>query len=91
MLLGKKFYRLSRVAAPYTPPPPVLSIARASVSSIPLFWPADDERSFTLQFSTSLNSTNWAPVPSAPAVVGTNYLVTDSPAGVAKFYRLGIP
>jgi len=91
MLVGKKYYRLSRVPSPYTPPPPVLSIQRLSRSSVRLFWPADDEPPFTLQSSTNLSKTNWAPVPSAPAVVGTNYVVTESQTGVAKFYRLAAP
>jgi T5SS/PEP-CTERM-associated repeat protein len=88
MLVGTKYYRLSRVAAPYAPPPPVLSIQRISPVSIRLAWPADDERPFTLQYSTNLSSMNWAPVITAPVLTGTDFVFTDSPTNAVTFYRL---
>jgi T5SS/PEP-CTERM-associated repeat protein len=88
MLVGKKFYRLSSLPAPYIPPRPVLSIQRVLPVMVRLSWPADDERPFTLQYSTNLSRTNWAPSLSTQAVVGTNYVVTETRSGVARFYRL---
>jgi len=91
MFLGKRFYRLSRVPAAYTPPPPVLSIAPVPPGSVRLSWPADDELTFKLQSSTNLSTTNWTPVPSVQGVQGASYVVTDTPTNAAKFYRLATP
>jgi len=68
------------------PPPPQLTIIR-SAENIVLSWPTNST-GFTLQSTTNLPSTNWSPVPDAPAIVGNRFYVTNSPAGSALFYRL---
>jgi hypothetical protein len=88
MFGAQKFYRLSRVPALYTPPPPSLAIQRASPSTIRLLWPAEDDWSFTLQSNTNLTTTNWLPVSPAPAISGWSYAVTNEISGPQKYYRL---
>src|SRR5262249_2472257 len=70
-----------------TPPLPRLSIQRVSRSSIAVSWPTNDP-SFTLQSSTNLSANNWNPSPTAPVVVGGNFVVTNALAEPNKFYRL---
>ena len=92
LLFGaQKYYRLSRVPATYTPPPPVLAIQRASTNAIRLLWSAEDDRMFTLQSNTNLTTTNWATASPPPALFGWNYAVTNAISGVQKFYRLASP
>jgi autotransporter-associated beta strand protein len=86
----QKLYRLSRLPASYTPPPPALTIQRASPGSIRLLWPADDPV-FRLQSNTNLGTTNWVTVTQAPVIVVPNNVVTNAITGPASFYRLSKP
>jgi autotransporter-associated beta strand protein len=70
-----------------TPPPPTLTMASAAPDAITLSWPTSGP-AFTLQVCTDLASSNWAPVASAPIIVGANYVVTNATAGPQGFYRL---
>jgi hypothetical protein len=42
----------------------------------------------TLESKTNLNTNVWSPVTNAPAVSGTNNVVTNTIGGSARFYRL---
>ena len=88
---AQKYYRLSRVPATYTPPPPSLTIQRASTNAVRLLWSAEDDRTFTLQSNTNLTTTNWATAAPAPALLGSDNVVTNTISGTQKFYRLFYP
>jgi autotransporter-associated beta strand protein len=70
-----------------TPPPPTIAIKTISSSSIVFSWPTNDP-AFTLQSITDLSSNNWTTVSPGPAIVGPNYVVSNTPSGPRKFYRL---
>jgi hypothetical protein len=88
---AQKFYRLSRVPSLYLPPPPALVIQRASPSTIRLLWLAADDRTFTLQSTTNLLTSNWVTVATPPALLGWNNVVTNAINGTQRFYRLATP
>ena len=72
---------------------PALTIERVAPASVRLLWPTNDP-AFTLQSTTNLNGTNvtdWASVPDAPFVLGTNRVVTNSSSSSWKIYRLFRP
>jgi autotransporter-associated beta strand protein len=85
---AQKFYRLSRVPSPFTPPPPTLAIQRASAGNLRLLWPAEDDRTFTLQSNTNLTTTNWVTVSPASVILGWDNAVTNAISGAQKYYRL---
>ena len=91
LVSAQKYYRLSRVPATYTPPPPLLTIQRASSSTVRLLWPAEDDRTFTLQSNTNLTTTNWVSVSPSPAILGWNNVATNPISGAQKYYRLASP
>ncbi len=72
-------------------PVPQLKIIRSGTNVI-MTWPTNaagfSYAGYTLQSTTNLPSTNWSPVPDAPAIVGNQFCVTNSPAASALFYRL---
>lgn len=70
-----------------TPTPPSLSISTVSASLLVLSWPTNDP-AYTLQSTTDLAANNWASVSSPPVIVGSNFVVSNTPAGPQKFYRL---
>jgi hypothetical protein len=84
----QKYYRLSRLPAPYTPPPPGLTIERVSPGAVRLLWTAEDDRRFGLQSSTNLSSANWVPASPPPVILGWNNVVTNTISGAQEFYRL---
>jgi hypothetical protein len=84
----QKFYRLSSVAPPYTPPAPALKIERISPSRVRMLWPTDNDRPFTLLSTTNLTSPNWLPVSPSPSLLGANNVVTNAISGTGQFYRL---
>ena len=88
---AQKYYRLSRVPATYTPPPPSLTIQRASPVTVRLLWPAEDDRTFTLQSNTNLTTTNWVTVSPPPAILDWNNAVTNPISVTQKYYRLFKP
>jgi autotransporter-associated beta strand protein len=73
-----------------TPPPPQLTIERASSNSVRLVWPTNDPP-FSLQAATNLPSTNWLAASPQPLVAGTNNVVTNATAGGQNLYRLSSP
>jgi hypothetical protein len=82
----QQYYRLGRLPAPYTSPPPALKIERASSGAVRLLWPAEDERMFLLRSNTNLSSRNWAPVSPPPTILGGNNVVTNAISGTQVFY-----
>lgn len=78
---------LSRVT---TPPPPVLSIERASSNMVRLLWATNDPP-FSLQTCSNLLSNDWSAASPAPIVVGATNVVTNSVVSPAQFYRLAVP
>jgi autotransporter-associated beta strand protein len=73
-----------------TPPPPTLTIQRASPTSVLLFWPTNDP-AFSLQTTTTLPATNWITALPLPVVIGTNNFVTNPVSNLEQFYRLSNP
>jgi len=73
-----------------TPFQPALRIEAVPPASVHLLWPTNDP-AFGLQFSTNLNTTNWAAVSPLPVLLGTNNVVTNAASGGQKFYRLFKP
>lgn len=73
-----------------TPPPPLLTIERASTNAVRLIWPTNDPP-FSLQTTTNLAATNWLAATPLPTIVGANNTVTDTVAGTNRFYRLISP
>ena len=70
-------------------PLPLLSIRKVSNLAVELSWPAPLSN-FILQATPALLRTNnvWTNVPTAPAVVGTNLVVTNLIGSTNQFYRL---
>ena len=67
--------------------PSALGIVR-SVNNVILSWSIDDA-GYTLEARTDLNSPfTWSAVPGNPAIVGSQYTVTNSAVAGNKFYRL---
>jgi alpha-tubulin suppressor-like RCC1 family protein len=67
--------------------PPVLNIARVG-NSVVLSWSANDS-GYTLEASADLSSSlNWSNVFATPAIVGTQYTITNGVANSYQFYRL---
>lgn len=79
---------LTRLATP--PPSPVLTIEAVPPAAVRLLW-ATNNPSFGLQSNTNLTGTNWITATPSPTIVGTNYSVTNTVSGSAKFYRLSNP
>jgi uncharacterized delta-60 repeat protein len=66
---------------------PLLNIQRSANTDVVLSWPTNFT-GFTLEANTNLNTTVWSGVSPAPAVSGTNNVVTNAAGGSARFYRL---
>jgi autotransporter-associated beta strand protein len=88
LLAARKFYRLSSVAAPYTPPAPVLGITPVSGGMVQLIWPIDDDRPLGLKSATNVSPANWAAVSTAASTIGTNNVVTIAVGRASQFFRL---
>ena len=71
----------------FVPLRPFLNLRRSANTNIVLSW-ATNFTGFTLEANTNLNTNVWSVVSPAPAVSGTNIVVTNSVSGVARFYRL---
>jgi uncharacterized delta-60 repeat protein len=67
--------------------PPLLNIRLSANTNVVLWW-ATNFTGFTLEASTNLNTNVWSGVSPAPAVSGTNNVVTNAVIGSARFYRL---
>jgi hypothetical protein len=84
-----RFYRLVKVE-PVTPEtPPTVSAVRLNDTEMHLSWPSTFEN-YRLQTADAglVNWTDWDIVASPVRVVGGNFVVTDTIAGGARFYRL---
>jgi hypothetical protein len=66
-----------------------LQIASSGAANIVLTWPAFPSN-IALEMISSIRSTNWTTVTNSPALVGNNYVLTNSAAGTADFFRLHI-
>ena len=73
-----------------TPPPPTLTIAKASPASVRLLW-ATNNPPFSLQVCTNLAAANWTAASPLPVVIGGQNVVTNSITGAQGFYRLSSP
>ena len=69
------------------PPPPSLKIQRSANTNVVLSWPTNFP-GFTLEANTNLTTNVWGVVSPAPAVSGTNNVVTNATSGSTRFYRL---
>jgi uncharacterized delta-60 repeat protein len=68
-------------------PSPQLNIQRNANTNVVLSW-ATNFTGFTLEANTNLTTNVWSVVSPAPAVSGTNNVVTNAVSGSARFYRL---
>jgi len=66
---------------------PLLNIRRDAGTNVVLSW-RTNFTGFTLEARTNLNSGAWNVTSPAPAVRGTNYVVTNTVSGSQRFYRL---
>lgn len=66
---------------------PRLSIERVPPNSVRLLWPTNPS-GFNLEFNTNLATANWQSASPAPAVVGTNNVVTNTTTSPQQFYRV---
>ena len=64
-----------------------MNILRSANTNVVLSW-ATNSTGFTLESKTNLNTNVWSVVSPAPAVSGTNNVVTNATGGSARFYRL---
>ncbi len=71
-------------------PQPRLNIQRSAPANVLLSW-ATNVPGFTLEASTNLTANLWSVVSPAPAVSGTNNVVTNTISDAARFYRLRQP
>ncbi|HWW02287.1 MAG TPA: hypothetical protein VNZ64_21480 [Candidatus Acidoferrum sp.] len=68
-------------------PQPLLNIQRSANTNVVLWW-ATNFTGFTLEASTNLSTNVWSVISPAPAVNGTNNVVTNAASGATSFYRL---
>jgi hypothetical protein len=73
-----------------TPFQPALNIERAPPNGVRLLW-ATNNPGLGLQFNTNLGTELWQSDPNAPAILETNYVVTNAIDGSRKLYRLSKP
>jgi len=69
------------------PPPPQLTIAPAATGNVRLLWPTNAS-GFNLEVCTNLSVPIWSDLLPAPAVIGTNNVVTNAMTEAERFYRL---
>jgi hypothetical protein len=74
----------------FTPFQPALNIERAPPNGVRLIWATNDP-GLGLQFNTNLGTEGWQSVADAPAILETNYVVTNTIDGSRKLYRLSKP
>ena len=67
--------------------PPLLNIQLSANTNVVLSW-ATNFTGFTLEAKTNLPTNVWSVVSPAPAVSGTNNVVTNAVTGSTRFYRL---
>jgi hypothetical protein len=71
------------------PPPPQLTIQTGANNTVQISWPAAAGNYWTLCRQQGINATNaWTVVTNQPALLGSNYVVTNYCASSAAFYRL---
>jgi hypothetical protein len=71
----------------YAVVPPSLQ-AQAYGTNLVITWPVSAD-GYTLEFSTSLTGTNsWGAVTNVPAIVDSQYTVTNAISAGSRFYRL---
>ena len=66
-----------------------LQIASSGAANIVLTWPAFPSN-LALEMIINISSTNWSTVTNSPALVGNNYVLSNSVVGTAAFFRLHI-
>jgi hypothetical protein len=71
----------------FLPPLPRLTIQRSADTNVVLSWAATFT-GYTLESKINLNTNVWSVVTNAPAISGTNNVVTNAGNGPARFYRL---
>lgn len=68
--------------------PVPLNIQLITNSQVVLSWTTNATTNFVLQTNSDLTTTNWGFATNAPAVVGTNYVVTNQVGASNLFFRL---
>ena len=82
---GNGYGTLFRLVMPQ--PPPTLNLALLGTQLI-LSWPTN-AIGFTLQSSSDLSSSaNWVDSTNPPVIVAGQYVLTNTPSGAVRFYRL---
>ncbi len=66
---------------------PLLNIQPSAHTNVVLSW-ATNFTGFTLEAKTNLTTNFWSTVTPAPAITGSNNVVTNTITGAARFYRL---
>jgi uncharacterized delta-60 repeat protein len=79
---GQKRNRIARLEVR-----PLLKIQRSANTNFVMSWPTNFP-GFTLETSTNLTPNSWSTVSPAPALTGTNNVVTNAASGPTRFYRL---
>jgi hypothetical protein len=72
---------------PPTPSQPLLNIQLSANTNVVLSW-ATNFTGFTLEANSNLTTNLWSTVSPAPAVSGTNNVVTNATSDSTRFYRL---
>jgi hypothetical protein len=68
---------------------PVLHMEMVTPTTGRIYWPTNYPL-YQLQSNTRLDTTNWAATGLAPAITGTNLVVTNSLSGAQRYYRLSV-
>ena len=84
LIVGQPRNRMARFVVAQ---PPKLNIQLAPNNQVVITWPAS-VTGFLLESNPDLNQALWTTVAPQPTIVGTNNAVTNTAAGLARFYRL---
>jgi hypothetical protein len=77
---------VAHATLPAPPSPPILSVRKLG-ADIVLAWPTN-ATGFSLEYATTLPTTNWLPATPPPVIVSDQNVVTNAMARDAAFYRL---
>jgi hypothetical protein len=70
------------------PVPPTLAIEMSGGKAL-VSWPGNSSPLWALQYNTNLsNPMGWVPEGTTPSLVSGRFTVTNTPAGMGRFYRL---
>jgi hypothetical protein len=66
-----------------------LNVLAAAGNQVTIRWPTS-QVNYVLESATNFNN-SWTAVTNVPAIVGTNNVVTNTPTGGSRFFRLRWP